>query len=348
VTSSREDLCRRIAQLRLETAGPRGKSSFAKSLGLSPSTYDYYERSRVPPADVLVRIAERTGADLRWLLTGQPSREPGARVHDPIVQRAAKLMAECPNAAGPLVAFLDILSAALAFPKATESASSDAKNTSDGAVPVAPQRARPPAPGAGPPEADVGSPAERHAREEARASAEGWIPVLGRSAAGVTHFWANADEAAGVTTLDQVIARHVGRAPTTVRPGLAVEAAGGQEQPVQLVVLTDPGAEDLAEFVIAPEIKRRCADAFVLRIDGDSMAPDIRHGDLVVLSPRFGAADGKPAVVQLAGQIGVTCKLYRQGENAVHLVPTNEHYDVATFPAEQVVWALRVLARVRV
>ena len=59
------EICRRIARLRVEAVGPRGKSAFARQLGLSPSTYDYYEGARVPPASVLVKISELTGADLR-------------------------------------------------------------------------------------------------------------------------------------------------------------------------------------------------------------------------------------------------------------------------------------------
>ena len=116
---------------------------------------------------------------------------------------------------------------------------------------------------------------------------------------------------------------------------------------VQLVTLRAPGAEGPAEFVASEPLKRRHADAFALRIDGDSMAPELRHGDVVVLSPSAEAAEGRPAVVQLADQIGVTCKLYRRAGQTVHLVPVNEQYAVQTFPAERVIWALRVLARVR-
>jgi len=47
----------------MEYAGTRGKASFAREIGISPSTYDYYENSRVPPADVLVRISELTNGN---------------------------------------------------------------------------------------------------------------------------------------------------------------------------------------------------------------------------------------------------------------------------------------------
>ena len=61
----------RIIKLRKGFAGTRGKSKFAKALGMSPSTYTYYENDRLPPIPVLLKICEVTGADLHWLLTGR-------------------------------------------------------------------------------------------------------------------------------------------------------------------------------------------------------------------------------------------------------------------------------------
>lgn len=174
----------------------------------------------------------------------------------------------------------------------------------------------------------------------------GWVPVLGRTAAGVAHFWRKGEQAAAETTLDELIRRQ-SAGEAEVQSATVAGAEGGEESPVQIITLSAPDANDVVQFVGAPRIKARWPDAFALRVDGDSMAPDIRHGDLVVLSPSADAAEGRPAVVQLEGQIGVTCKLFRRDGDAVHLVPISDRYDVATFPAERVGWALRVLARVR-
>ena len=48
----------------------------ARQLGIRPSTYDRYERDRVPPADLLVRIAEVGNVTLEWLITGEGPRRP--------------------------------------------------------------------------------------------------------------------------------------------------------------------------------------------------------------------------------------------------------------------------------
>jgi len=325
-TISQKEISRRIAQVRLEVAGPRGKSSFAKALGMSPSTYDYYESTRIPPADVLLRIAEVAGVDVNWLLTGQSGGREVPADH-PVLQRAAGLLADKPNAAAPLAAFVELLGASLEFPQES------AEQVGPGDAPAA----RPPDAGAGEYRSDFAASAG-----DPRAS---WIPILGRSAAGLPQFWADAGQADGTTSLDELIERNAGGRVRQVRPATA--AAEGAQAAVQVITLNEPDGLDVVSFVAAEGIKAMYGDAFALRIDGDSMHPDIRHGDLVILSPSVEAADGKAAVVQLDGQIGVTCKLFRRDGNTVHLVPIDEQVPPQTYPHGQLVWALRVLARVR-
>jgi len=304
-------ICQRIAQVRRELDGPRGKAKFAKRLGLSPSTYSYYESTRVPPAELLVRIAEVAGLDLRWLLTGEASG-PVVRADHPAVQRIAALLADHPQAAGPLVAFTDMLAATLSWPaKPAE----DRAQVPGGADPDEPRR--------------------------------DWIPILGRSAAGVPHFWADREDAAGVTMLSDLVERHARQARGAETPAVAAGQPDAQPLPVRIVSLRSPEPGGVSEFLAAGEIKRRYPDAFAVRIDGDSMSPEVRHGDLVVCSPSVPAQDGLPALVQLRRQIGVTCKLFRREGETVHLVPINERYPPQAFPVERLVWAQRVLARVR-
>ncbi|MCL2639556.1 MAG: helix-turn-helix domain-containing protein [Phycisphaerales bacterium] len=65
-------ICERLKQVRVQVCGSRGQSHFANLLQLSPSTYNYYEKGRVPPVDVLDRAAKVTGAPLLWLIRGEP------------------------------------------------------------------------------------------------------------------------------------------------------------------------------------------------------------------------------------------------------------------------------------
>ena len=70
-----KEIIQRICQVREKFAGKRGKAFFAKRLGLSPSTYNYYEHNRLAPISVLWKICEIRHTDIQWLLTGRESVE---------------------------------------------------------------------------------------------------------------------------------------------------------------------------------------------------------------------------------------------------------------------------------
>ena len=311
----------------MEVAGPRGKSAFAKQLSLSPSTYEYYESSRVPPADILAKIADIAGVDIRWLISGQVIDGEGLPASHPAIQRAAAMLADHPEAAGPLSAFVDLLAASLKFPSkdATEEAGKQAE----------PMEAV---------SSQVDSDPEVKFDNLDRSQL---VPILGRSAAGVPHFWKDGDQVASATLLTELIDRHIERCSGHVRLGQASGEEMSHETTLQIISLANPDDQGHCEYISAGQIKSKYPDVFAVRIDGESMAPDILHGDLVLVSPSSSAVDGKPAVVQLVNQIGVTCKLCRIDGDRVHLIPINETFAPQTFAADKLMWALRVLARVR-
>jgi SOS-response transcriptional repressor LexA len=116
------------------------------------------------------------------------------------------------------------------------------------------------------------------------------------------------------------------------------------------VQLADPvpfAGLSVAEVVESAALVAKWPDAFALRIDGDSMLPILRENDLAIVSPKVRARNGHAAIVQLAGQIGVTCKVYRHVRRQVRLIPANPSYPTTVHPKDAVVWALQVLARVR-
>jgi transcriptional regulator with XRE-family HTH domain len=73
VSSNPQAICERLKQVRVQVCGPRGQSHFAALLQLSPSTYNYYEKGRIPPVDVLDRASRITNVPLLWLIRGEPS-----------------------------------------------------------------------------------------------------------------------------------------------------------------------------------------------------------------------------------------------------------------------------------
>lgn len=311
-------ICERISQVRVELTGPRGKSNFARMLGLSASTYDYYEAGRFPPVDVVLKISEVANVDLYWLLTGESSANaPG--YDNPIVQRAAKMLRKYPHAAEQLSAFLDILSKTLE---------------------MAPPNIAP--------KPNLDEQAVQDVISESLPT--GWIPILGRSAAGLSHFWKDAENVTDLTTLGKLINEYIDSLEKT---SVALTAKAGCSAPeipgnVQLITVKKPLPPiDSVEFIASENLQQKYVDAFGLRIDGDSMSPEVTHGDIVILSPSIKAKSGDLAVVQLEGAIGVTCKLFQADGEQVNLVAINENYPPAKHEMEKIEWALKVLARIR-
>ena len=135
----------RIIQLRKKFAGPRGKSKFANAIGISPSTYNYYEEDRLPSIPLLLKICRVTDADLHWLITGQT--QAGPQIDSQLYTKINNLLEASPTSKPPLLAFIDLLA--------------ENKNAQHSL------RSKSPQPSTNRP---------------------GWIPILGRTAAGIVHF----------------------------------------------------------------------------------------------------------------------------------------------------------------
>ncbi len=347
------DICRRVGELRKAVCGERGKSAFAARLGISPSTYDYYESGRVPPAEIILRAARIGSVRPCWLLTGETYCSDLSAWDAEMVQRLARVLDRAPGATRQINAFLDLLDDALGLATDVDQDPGDARETGQtgGAVGPPCQRQHDGAPDAEPddtPQAGPLPPRRSSADtpglgDDAR---EGWIPILGHSAAGVPAFWADPALAEGIVELADLIERP-GRALRQARRPATVASNETDPGPTALVTLTSPDGAETAEYVLAGDLQRRYPDAFALRIDGRSMSPELEHGDVVVLSPSCPALPGRPAVVQLRGQIGVTCKLYRPAGDDVHLVAIDPDTPPTSARGAEVVWAFRVLGRVR-
>ncbi len=297
----------RIRQVREAHSGKRGKALFSKELGLNPSTYNYYENNRIPPAEILLKISQITGVSMEWLLTGHTLGEVSQQIPYGLSRKISDLLFRDPQAAGPLEAFVDVLAEKSAVESRLTQKTTDAL---------------------------------------------GWIPVLGRTAAGVLHFWdAKTGKPAGLTEL----AEHINRLRQTTRtivPAVLSNQSSDDdslaEEQIKLIQINPPDNQGVSEFIKAPALVKRYPDIFALRIDGDSMVPAIQSGDLVVLSPSVLARPGRPAVVQLKGQIGVTCKIFRPDSDVIHLIPANTAYPPTEHPQSDLLWAYAVLGRVRV
>jgi transcriptional regulator with XRE-family HTH domain len=308
----------RVKLLRKEYAGRRGRSKFARDLGVSVSTYNYYESSRVPPIEVLLRICELTGANLQWLLTGsRAGKKTAPGPNTAFLQELDDLFTSNPELAEPVAAFIELLCE---------------KNgiENDFRSKILPSKADRP----------------------------GWIPVLGRTAAGIVHFWDQTslpEPKQAVTELDEIVKKHIGKdiiasADGTVSIDLHARALldGIKRPQANLIQVSTEADEQVVEFVDCEEIFELFPDSFALHIDGDSMSPRINDADIAILSPSVPAAQCHIAVARIANQIGVTCKLIRSTETEVHLIPINERYETKVVAKKDLLWALAVLCHISI
>ena len=308
----------RVRLLRKQYAGSRGKSKFARALGISASTYNYYENNRVPPIKVLLRICEVTEADLGWLLTGSSTEKRFAfgSKSQPL-ERIDNLLKNNPELTEPIMAFIELLCEKKGVEKEFRSK----------VLPSRPER-------------------------------PGWIPVLGRTAAGMVHFWDQTflpEPKQAITELDELVRKHVGKAIVGSADGkvsIDLQARplvdGVKRAEANLVQVSGEGPEQIVEFIQCEEIYGLFPDSFALQIDGDSMSPRINDGDIVILSPSVPAAQGQIVIARIANQIGVTCKLIRTAETSVHLIPINERYETKVVAKDDLLWALAVLCHISI
>jgi len=334
------DVIQRIRELREQFSGPRGKSAFAQALAISPSTYNYYEHDRVPPIEVLLKICKVTGADIKWLLTGRESSRKFAFTKKPadIAPREATTSGANSILLRKLDALLsenqDLGAAVSAFVDLLAEKKSLENKLKPGLV-------------------------------QSRQHHPGWIPVLGRTAAGLVHFWDQMvlpKPEQAVTELDEIVKKHTGKAITSsadgtvtidLRAQVLVDSLKSQRANLIQVGGAALSADEqetdaVAEFVECDAIHRLFPDSFALQIDGDSMSPRINDGDIVILSPSVPAAQGQAAVARVTNQIGVTCKLIRTTQEKVHLIPINERYETKVVSKNELLWALAVLCHIRI
>jgi repressor LexA len=80
------------------------------------------------------------------------------------------------------------------------------------------------------------------------------------------------------------------------------------------------------DYVTVDDIKD--PQAFALKVKGNSMAPRIEDGDVVIVSPQTEARSGDICVVRVNGED--TLKKVKFEGNYIHLVPLNPEFDPVT------------------
>ncbi|HTP79959.1 MAG TPA: XRE family transcriptional regulator [Bacteroidota bacterium] len=85
----------------------------------------------------------------------------------------------------------------------------------------------------------------------------------------------------------------------------------------------------------------RDSSAFALEVKGNSMAPRIENGDIIVVSPKREARSGDICVVRVEEED--TVKLVRLEDQFIHLIPLNPEYEPMVVRKKDVTFVWRVV-----
>ena len=94
--------------------------------------------------------------------------------------------------------------------------------------------------------------------------------------------------------------------------------------------------EEILDYEEVPQSWKSQGEFFGLRIKGDSMKPDINHGDTVIVRKQSTANNGD-VVITLVNGDDVTCKKFEKLDNGIILISNNSEYSPMYFSNEEVV-----------
>ena len=136
------------------------------------------------------------------------------------------------------------------------------------------------------------------------------------------------------------------------KTAIAKGALPRQASPVPLVGFAQAGAGgffDDAGFPVGEgwdliELPGRAPEGtYALGIQGDSMLPLYRHGDVLIVDPNAPVRRGDRVVVKTTGGEVMAKVLEKQTTRAIDLLSLNPEHENRTIPATEVEWVARVI-----
>ncbi|MCM1219408.1 MAG: helix-turn-helix domain-containing protein [Lachnospiraceae bacterium] len=113
-------------------------------------------------------------------------------------------------------------------------------------------------------------------------------------------------------------------------------AAGIPIEAIENIIDTEEITEELA----------RTGKFFGLRIQGDSMEPDIHNGDTVIVRQQNDAENDEIVIALVNGNDGV-CKRLKKYDNSIALVSLNAKYEPLYFNQEEIMYKpVRIIGKV--
>lgn len=93
--------------------------------------------------------------------------------------------------------------------------------------------------------------------------------------------------------------------------------------------------EDVLDWEEIPQSMAANGEYFGLKIKGDSMLPDIKNGDVVIVRRQEQVENGEIAIVLINGD-EATAKKVKHTESGIMLIPNNPSFEPMFFSAEEI------------
>lgn len=94
--------------------------------------------------------------------------------------------------------------------------------------------------------------------------------------------------------------------------------------------------EDVIDYEEISEELAHTGDFFALKIKGDSMEPEIKNGDIVIVKSQE-SADSGDIVIALVNGDDATCKRLVRYRDGIRLMPINPSYEPMFYTTEEIV-----------
>jgi len=97
--------------------------------------------------------------------------------------------------------------------------------------------------------------------------------------------------------------------------------------------------DHIEKYITVDDVKD--ANAFALKVDGDSMSPRIEDGDVIIVSPKREVRNGDICVLRANDEDTVKKVIFENGY--VHLIPLNHDYEPVSVKKKDVAFIWRVV-----
>ena len=104
--------------------------------------------------------------------------------------------------------------------------------------------------------------------------------------------------------------------------------------------------EDVIDWEEVSKSIANQGEIFALKIKGDSMAPRIQNGDIVIIHKQNDAESGDIVIASVNGD-DATCKRLRKYREGIELIPLNPSYPPLFFSNQEITWKpVKILGKV--